>query len=68
MQFEGNPGFSCANVGATTSCCTPSNFGRDTSACYQGVSASVHGRRAFLASRPALSHRRAHCSASLRLR
>ena len=29
-------GFSCANVGAGTSCCTSDNCGGDTSTCYQG--------------------------------
>ena len=31
----GNPGFSCANVGAGTACCTSNNCG-STSTCYQG--------------------------------
>ena len=31
--LSGNPGFSCANVGAGTSCCTADNCG-DTSTCY----------------------------------
>ena len=31
-----NPGFSCANVGAGTSCCDERNCGGDTSNCYQG--------------------------------
>ena len=31
--FDGNPSFSCANVGAGTSCCTSSNCG-DTTTCY----------------------------------
>ena len=32
---EANQGFSCANVGAGTSCCTADNCG-DTSTCFQG--------------------------------
>ena len=31
-----NPGFSCANVGAGTSCCTADNCPAGTSTCYQG--------------------------------
>ena len=31
-----NPGFSCANVGAGTSCCTDNNCPRGTSTCYSG--------------------------------
>ena len=34
-SLSSNTGFSCANVGAGTSCCTAANCG-DTSTCYQG--------------------------------
>ena len=32
----GDPGFSCANVGAGTTCCTADNCPAGTSTCYQG--------------------------------
>ena len=34
-NFSGNPGFDCANLGATTTCCTEDNCG-DTATCFQG--------------------------------
>ena len=34
-RFSGNPGFSCANVGAGTSCCTSTNC-VDVETCYSG--------------------------------
>ena len=33
--LSGNPGFSCANVGFGTRCCTSNNCG-STATCYQG--------------------------------
>ena len=34
-NFSGNPGFDCANLGATTICCTEDNCG-DTATCFAG--------------------------------